>query len=284
LPDERLKINLPVGDTSGLRTDVGDTSEYFLFTAQVTSEVNGLMGQVLDAVDAITDFEPTWADDGERTALWGPWTEDGVEAVLAVHQDPSEDTYAWGLDLRSEGEGDEDWITVFAGEVEAGATEVESAGRLAIDFEALSDIDGEDITGVFYVEYDLTEEGTSASAGFEAFSEDGGDETDVAYFYDQEHDEGGMMDLVFLDDVTGNDVPEVHIVRSRWHKEGDGRADGYVTEGDFGALVYQATECWKQDHAVTFYEDNASLISHGDVSDCTFSEPDWNDSDEAPAQ
>jgi hypothetical protein len=281
LPDARLKINLPVTDTSGLRTDVGDTSEYFLFTAQVTTEVNGLIGQVLDTVEAITDFEPTWADESENTAVWGPWEEENVETVLAVRQDALDGSYAWGLDLRNEGEGDGDWVTVFTGQIDPGATEIESAGRLAIDFDALSTFDSESITGVFAVEYDVTDETTSASAAFEGFSEDGGDETDVAYVYDQEHGEGGMMDLAFLQDVTGNEIAEVHIVRSRWHKEGDGRADAYVTEGDFGALVYRATECWKQDHAVTFYEDNADLISRGDEADCTFAESDWND---APAR
>ena len=285
LPDDRLKINLPTDDTTGLRSNLGDVSEYYLFTAQVTTDVNGLIGQVLDAVEYITEFDPTWGDEEENTAVWGPWTDQGVEGYLAVHYEEAADTYDWGRDLPTVGETDDDWVTVFAGDVGAGATDTTGSGRMAIDFDAFSDFDteGDDVTGVFYVEYDVTDETTTAHAGFEGFSENGGEATDVAYFYDQEHDEGGLMDLVFWADVTGNEVQEAHIERSRWHKAGDGRADGYITEGDFGALVYQATECWKQDHAVTFYEDNANLVTHGDEESCTFSEPAWNDSDDAPA-
>ena len=285
LPDDRVKINMPIDDAGGLRSNVGDTAEYYSFTAQVTHDVNTLIGQVLDTVEYVADFDPTWSDDQENTAVWGPWDDGGLEAYMAVAYDEGADTYTWALEYRNVGETDEDWVTVFAGDVAEGATDEVGAGRLAIDFDAFeqfADEDDDDITGVFYVEYDVTEDTTSAYAGFEGFSENGSEVTDIAYFYDQEHNEGGMMDLVYWADLTGNEVQEANIVRSRWHKEGDGRSDVYITDGDFGALVYSATECWKQDHAVVFYENNADLVTNGDVGMCTFAEPDWNDSDDAP--
>ncbi len=285
LPDERILINLPVDDTAGLRSEVGDTAEYYLFTAQVTRDVNGLIGDVLDAVEHISGFDPTWSDDEDNTAVWGPWEDNGVDGMMAIHYDEAADTYEWSLNFKETGADEEAWETIFAGNVYEGATDETGAGALAINFDALSAIDDEevDVTGVFYVEYDVTEEGTDATAGWDSFSEDGSEVTDIAYFYSQEHGEGGMMDLVYWADITGNDVQEAHIVRSRWHKEGDGRSDVYVTDGDFGALVYNATECWQPNHSVTFYEENASFTTSGDEEMCTFAEPDWNESDDAPA-
>ena len=284
LPDDRVKINMPIDDAGGLRSNVGDTAEYYQFTAQVTTDVNALIGTVLDGVAYIADFEPTASDDS--TSVWGPWEDDGIEGYMAMNYEEAEDTYTWALEFRNAGETDDDWVTVYVGNIEEGATDEVSAGQFAIDFDAFSEFaveDGDELTGTFYVEYDVNEATTSAYVGFEDFSENGSETTDIGYFYDQEHDEGGMMDLVFWADITENEVQEAHIVRTRWHKEGDGRSDVYITDGDFGPLVYQATECWKRDHAVTFYEDNANFVSDGDEGMCTFGEPDWNDSEDAPA-
>ena len=83
--------------------------------------------------------------------------------------------------------------------------------------------------------------------------------------------------------VLETPLPETHIIRTRWNPAGAGRADAYLTEGDLGALVYNATECWDESATVVFYEENFQFLRNGDESACAFSEPSWNESDSSRA-
>src|SRR5687768_9237538 len=89
LPDERLLVDFPDGGT--LRSAAGDPSEYHALTSQVTHDVNLLIETVLTSIAYVTEFDPTWADESARVALWGPWTDDGVDGRLWVehHDDGS---------------------------------------------------------------------------------------------------------------------------------------------------------------------------------------------------
>jgi len=274
LPDERILVSMP--DADGLRA-AGDPSEFRRDTKDIASDVNGLIGEVLDGIGEITSFDPTWSDEQEDAAVWGPWTDNGVDIMMVV-QHFDDDHYEWALMLRPAGADDDAWQAYVAGQVEPGATETTAAGRFAMDFGVLTELADapDDIAyGVFYTEYDVQDDTVDAEAGFEGYHEGGGEpEVDAVYHYAQDP-LGGLMDVAYEHDVNEGGSLETVILRSRWAKNGEGRGDAYVTGGDFGDLVYTATECWNPSGMTVFAEDNASLSTSGDEGQCAFDEPAW---------
>lgn len=284
LPDDRIQINLPT-DFGGARRD-GEWSEYYLFTARVTDDVNGLIGGVLVIVDAVTQLPPSWSNEEESTAVWGPFSGalDPVETLLWVNHDAESGVYAWGINQRPKSDPtDEAWEIVIAGLVDAGATETDSSGWFAVDFDKAHALDpNQTATGGFLCEYDIDSDGVTATAGFDDFA-DGGPTIDAYYHYEQTFRGEGLMDLAFGADVVpagGNGTDELHIVRSRWETTGAGRADAYVTGGDLGALVATASECWDTTFAAVYHSDNYSGDpATGDEGQCAFDEPSYNEED-----
>lgn len=277
LPSERVLVDLP-SDVGGAR-DAGDVSEYWQVTIEAGVTINGLVEMVLGLVDEVTSYDPTWTDDSQSEAAWGPWDDGGENEVMLGVRQFEDGHFEWAFSGRPAGAGDDAWIALIAGDVEAGATETAAVGQFGIDFTAISSLDpDESATGVFYVTYDVAEDHADCEAAFDDFA-DGEAPADVGYRYGDDAT-GGFMDLALTADVTGNDVQELNIVRTRWLPTGEGRGDAYVTQGDLGELVYTASECWGSDSIVTFWETNAELERSGDASTCVFAEAEW--SEDAP--
>ena len=282
LPDNRLLINMPVDFGGSARSNLGDESEYYVLTADATLDINQIIGDVLDGVGEITDFDPTWSNDGGNKALWGPWEDGDINGRLWVRE-LADGSFDWALEAKRVAEGEDAYLPVFAGQVDSGSDADISGGRFAIDFGALSTFDpSEDLTGEFYVDYAVDGDMSEVMAGWQDFSENGGEPVDAGYHYTQD-DTGGSMDLVVEADATGNDVAELNIIRSRWNDTGAGRTDAYLTEGDLGALVYTAAECWDSSYSVVYFEENYSLTSVGDEAQCVFTDAEFSDSSTAPA-
>ena len=277
LPDDRLLID--EADVSELARSVGDRSEYAQLTREITGEINGGIGEVLGLVDEISSYPPTWADEDQDTALWGPWLDDGIHGQMWV-QRHADDAYTWAIEIRPEGSAEDAWVPVLAGEVDPGATDLASRGRFYMDFTAIRDNGGEDdITGEMAVDYEILETGAAATVYFGDISEDGAIPADGGYYFEHERGVGGMMDVAVESDVSdpANGVLETVILRSRWAGGSGGRTDAYVTGGDLGALTYTETECWDAGHGVVFHENNYELTREGDEADCAFTEPSFNE-------
>ncbi len=285
LPDERVQINLDT-DYDGSRA-VGDLAEAYLFTAQVTRDVNGMIGSVLGIVDLATDYEPTWASHEENTAVWGPWADslDASESALWVHYDEPTDVYTWAIAQRPRGE--EDWDAfepIVVGQVNEGATDTDSDGWFYFDFDAAATYDPVSTTeGKFATHYDIDPDAVEATAGFEDFSDDGEGPINAVYAFSQDS-AGGAMDLIYEADIDGNgSAIETHYARSRWMADGSGRGDAAVAGGDLGEFVGYSSECWDAapDFGRSFYGNNWDTESiEGDASNCVFTDEDF--SDDAP--
>lgn len=276
LPDDRLEINLPVDSAAKGDTD-RDWATWYLATAEVTENVNGMVGTVLYWLDTITSSYPPSSVDGSGTAAtWGPWSEgalDPVENLLWIEQDAETGAWDWGLDRWPKDASEEDASSVVLGEVDAGATREVSTGRFTIDFDTIHALDPtEEATGTFEVDYDIHETGVTAEAVFTDFDQEN---LDAVYFYDQEYGGNGMMDLLVesdLDPVSGTGALETWLVRSRWAEDGSGRADVVVSGGDLGSVTAEVTECWDTHFERVYYLDNYSGTEEGDVSACAFDE------------
>jgi len=275
LPDERIRVDMP--DAENARRAAGDPSQFRADTKQITQDVNGFIDEVLTGIDRITDFDPTWAEDEEDKAIWGPWSDNGLDGMLYV-QRFEDDHYEWALLTRPTGTDDDAWVAYVGGEVDPGATETTGSGRFAVDFDAYRSVDpASEAGGVFFSDYDVQDDSVDAEAGFDGFYERTGDvPVDAGYSYSQDAS-GGAMDVAYLEDISEGGDLETVILRTRWVPSGEGRGDAYVTGGDFGPLVYNATECWNAGGNVTFEENNADFHTSGDEADCVFDEPEWNE-------
>ena len=71
LLDERVLINMPTQSASAKAAgeDEREWSEAYLFTAQITDDVNGLIGGVLGLASTIVEYPPTTVgEDGTEAA------------------------------------------------------------------------------------------------------------------------------------------------------------------------------------------------------------------------
>ncbi len=274
LPDERIQVNLPIGE--GLAKDEGkEWATYYLFTAYVTEHINGFVGGVLYWVDTITsEYPPTYVNRDLNNAVWGPWSGalDPVETQLWVTYDQSSDTYTWGFQQWPKEEDESSAYDVLLGEVDEGATHDVSSGRFSVDFDTIRELDPtETAAGQFDVDYDIREDGVTAYATSTGFGE--GQDNDGTYYYDQSFGGDGMMDLVIISDLNpggGAGLDETWYVRSRWVEWGEGRSDVEATGGDLGSEVYTLSECWSSSFERVYYVDNFSGLEEGDASLCVF--------------
>jgi hypothetical protein len=278
LPDERIQVNLPMDEGTAAKGE-GDWSDWYLFTASTTENINTMIGAVLFWVDTITtDYRPTYLDRDTNQAEWGPWATalDPVETLLWVSYDPSSDVHSWGFDQWPRDAERDAATTVILGEVDPGATREISTGRFEVDFTSIHELDPtEPSTGLFTVDYDIHTEGVSATASFVDF---GPERIDAEYAYEQTFDGDGMMDLVVHSDVnpgSGTGLEETWFTRSRWHADGSGRADIRVTDGDLGDETATISECWSASFEAVYYTESLGGTVEGDPSLCAFESPEY---------
>ena len=236
-------------------------------------DTNAGIADVLAGLDEITSFQPTWTP-STRTALWGPWLDDGLYGQLWMRGD-LDGTYQWALQIRDEDSGDTDWVDAITGRVEAGASADASSGRMQIDYTAIAgEGAGDGESGSVALQYDLRPDGAEVTMAVGQFSDDGSVPADGRVHYDYDPS-GGLFDFEAVGEAEeGGDgsTLETMSVRSRWDATGAGRADAQVTGGSVGPLTYSETECWDAAYTVVFWENNAEMERSGDASDCAFSD------------
>jgi hypothetical protein len=279
LPDERIEINLPLASDLA-KDDTREWSTFYLWTAEVTENVNRMTGFMLVLVDTIThDYRPSYVNEDQSEAVWGPWTEgplDPNETQLRVQHDLETDLYTWGFERWAKDAGEEAMVTVVDGEVDPGATREVNSGRFTIDFTTINAMDPtEEATGIYAVDYDIAEDGVSGVASFEDFGPEG---FDADYAYSQTFGGEGEMDLVLvidLDPAWGLGLDETVAMHSRWLADGSGRGDVQVSGGDLGDEIGFATECWSSSFERVYYLDQYNGVEEGDPSLCAYPEAEY---------
>lgn len=293
LPDERVKVNLPTEDASDAR--VGEWSEFYLLTAEVTGNVNGMAEMVLGTVDAVTELEPTWSAqapaeaEGEVDAVaqWGPYDGDALDPTASqlIVAHTADDYYYWVIQQRPKNDLEAAFVDVVMGVVEPGATAEASRGAFGIDFGAAHALNpnSDPPQGQFVLTYDIGATGVSAEAAFAEFLDENGNVANAMYTYDQVHEGDGAMDLAIETDMDpASTAKEVLVVRSRWQPTGAGRSDVYVVGGDLGEFVGMANDCWGTDFQSSYWADNitngdGSIFEEGDATTCVFAEPEYDE-------
>ena len=280
LPDERIQINMKTGTDLAKDADDGEWSEAYLFTAQVTDDVNAMIAFPLILVEVVTQTRPSEVSEDGSMAVWGPYGDalDPTETLLTVERDVELGSYVWSFQQKPKGAEDSEYLPIILGEVDAGATDEVHSGRFTIDFTTADVLDPNvAATGTFSSEYDVREDGVSATASYVDFLLDGAFEPiDAMYAYDQTLEGEGVMDLGWLDDVNGDGEDDTWVVRSRWTEDGQGRSDSVIAAGDKD-LVYTHSECWDASFNAVFSENSWAGETGGDVADCAYEEASYPD-------
>jgi hypothetical protein len=277
LPDpDRLAVNLPgdgVMPISYSTEALGDISDYYLVTHDVTDDVNRYITEVLDIIRDITSYQGTWI--GPYTLAWGPIDYDALDPCLAYFyvQWEEDGSWSWALMEWPRGGDLDDGVIEAAGQIEPGATPLESSGWFAVDYTLRQQMDPtREISGEVLVEYEVDQQVTSAAALFSDFVwYPGDDPTDALYVYESELYGAGDVLFGFIADLDGNGDDEAMAIYSRWLADGSGRSDSTVAPYVLGAQVH-ISECWGSDFMAVYHEDDAGWTQpFGDEADCAFS-------------
>ncbi|MSP54150.1 MAG: hypothetical protein EXR69_00860 [Myxococcales bacterium] len=275
--EEKLKINLPMYDSTAKDADSGtEFAQYYSTTRSVTEGVNGIITAILGTVGYVTTLQPSWTDDTKTQAMWGPYSDSGLDPVetgLWVRMEEDE-SYTWALFyLPNGGAVETDAVPIVAGIVDAGSTRDDASGQFGIDFTTAVSMDpAVALTGEWGVQYAYDADGVGAVVaandyGFAA----GGERVDAAYSYNEDYEGSGEMDLAWLADIDARGANELATMRSRWQADGQGRGDVQVTGGDLGSAVVSVSECWGSSFTRTFYTDSAGIeASEGSEDACAY--------------
>lgn len=289
-----VRINVPEGQGQALA--LGETSEFYETTYQVSRFINGSIGGVFLIMGAIVSTEPTVEEENLR--VWGPSEPQGLERMSYrfTVEKTAENTFEYVLDARPRGsEAEEDFRAVWSG-VAHPAAETVGTGTLNLHF----DNDDDDCSvGTAVVTYDAQVDLRTVDINFDGVDNTcDGDEGGYlqSYHYSEDSEAAGN----FLFSVKGNihaaeeNKPEAETltIKSRWNADGTGRSDVLLTSSeieadlaaylpDSGATAVQVSECWNDLFELTYTDTNPTeLREHirqplGDDADCAFDTADY---------
>jgi hypothetical protein len=275
--EEQLLVNLPIASEAAKSPDDPTTwASFYDTTRNVTENVNGMITFVLGTTWLVVHTqEPSWTDEAEQTAMWGPYKDSGLDPVSTgvwVKRNDDE-SWSWSLfQVPNGGTVEADAVAIVLGEVDAGSTRDDASGRFVIDFDAAAALDPSvHLVGKFASEYDYDAEGVSALAMTEGYGLDVGPRYDAIYDYDEDYTGAGEMDLAYLADLNASGTDEVVTLKSRWQADGMGRGDARILDGDLKADEVTASECWGTDFLTSYWVDSIDLHEPvGEESVCAF--------------
>lgn len=267
---EQVRIKLP-DSARGKLAAVGQTSEWYVATRDITRTLNGGTAFVLILVHTIVQFPPTSVD-GD-VAVWGPHHDalDPAEWRLTVTT-LADGTYDWTFDGRSRTAAGAQFETIVDGNAHGDGT-----GSFHLDFDAAERVNpiDNDASGQLDVAYDLP--ARTLDLGADRVEDRGGTPTAVHTDYAYHEGADGSGDMTFAihgdTDDPGTAAEDITL-RSRWQATGAGRADLRARSGDLAAEV-TGSECWDTMFAEVYYTDSANWRpTEGAASACVFADVD----------
>jgi len=262
---EQVRIKLP----NSAKT-IGDLSNYYVVTRDVTRTLNGGTGWVLVLIHAIVQY-PVTSISG-NTYTWGPWSDalDPAEYKLDVTAN-ADGTFDYQLSGRNKTVATSQFEVVSDGFADPRAGELKGSGDFKLDFDAgrrVNPIDSGDAKGNVTVQYDLAARHLDMLA---QAPDANGNPAMFEYAYNETLAGGGDMVFNVTADGGGTALPENIVIRSRWEADGSGRGDARLAGGDLGGAQAIASECWNSLFRRVFYTDNASFQpTEGDVAACAY--------------
>lgn len=221
--------------------------------------VNQYLLSILDAVDVVRSLPPSTRDSDSRG--WGPYTGDGGVAFSAEVNRNGEGRFDWLFD----GDG-----SVFlAGTHYAGETVRSGDGQFVWDLTQVAAWEGSAYRGTLTVDYD-NRSGVDLLVQVDDFSDGVVEPYGWVSAYRRVNDEGDF-EFVYQADLDEDGLYEDVAIRTRWWVGGDGRADAVVGGGSLGAVEVRWSQCWDEDHALSYQSDDADYFeAYGAESACPY--------------
>jgi hypothetical protein len=274
---EQVSIKLPVGTN---RT-VGELSEWYVATRNITTTFNGGSAWVLILIHTIVQFPVTSVDGSTYT--WGPFSDalDPAEYRLDV-VDNGDETYNWSLSGRSKTQANSQFEMIITGLADGSAGENQGNGNFLIDFDAgrrVNPIDADpEARGQVSVSYDLAARHLDLHI---MSTDDNGNPVTADYAYNEGADGSGDMVFGIEGEMGGGPGLEQAVIRSRWLASGDGRADVAIHSDDTGAGA-AGSQCWDGQFRTEFEGVIAGdpttgavfFAAAGDEASCAYTEAD----------
>ena len=244
-------------------------STFGTLTHQIAGNADGVLGGVLDTVQAITQGPPAVAVPGH--AEWGPIAS-ATSSIYRLHVDqvaPTEFHFVLaGRDASS------DWRGIFQG-VTMAPDDAHRTGQIAVDFAVMHALDAtvDPLAGGVGLEFAVDGAARNVTASFAGIVGQAGAQPDDAQYAmvtaaDQSSSLGFSTRVDFDGDGTAGELAHID---SRWSPSGAGVAHLSVTGGSLGGRVVNAVECWDPALTRVFYTDDATMhASVGDSSCCPF--------------
>lgn len=297
----RDDVSIDVPGSEGQALSLGETSEFYEITWNVSRTINGGLYAIFDLIEHIVALPPTVSEEDRR--VWGPSEPRGLErnAFRFTAERVVEGQFTYTLEARPKAATtEEEWLTVFDGEAFVVA-EGKGNGTLNLYFDTMHELNGDPLVGTASVVYDTTlpDERREVDVLFDQFANTAnGDEPTVAtYHYGENADASGDFEFSFNGDLHANDalpkpLLETFTIKSRWLGTGAGRSDVIISGGEIpaelaahlpesNATSVKATECWDDNFGLTYADTNPEELREvvrpelGDVADCPFADADY---------
>ena len=251
----------------------GSNAWMYTFTRDVSDGVDFGTAVILGTIVAITDYPPTTID--AHSATWGPGSGDALDPVTwkLVVTEVATNEFDYEVDGRPHlSQSDADWKAVLTGHGWGKTSPNYKSGWFQIDNDAFHALDPSRGTsnGTVKVTFDGRQTPSTIDAHVQT-SDGSGQWFDVAVT----HEAGGAGEVYVtaLTDISSNKDGKLENVAmySRWDTSGAGRGDLEFSGGDLGSKTAQASECWSDAFAETYYTDNVNYKpTSGDAASCVF--------------
>lgn len=294
-------VTVDVPGQEGQALALGETSDFYRTTWNVSRGVNGGILMVFGLIDRIVRMPPTVSEENFRQ--WGPSEPQGLErnSFRFTAERVEEGHFVYSLEARpKDSEDDADWKVAFDGDAYPAEGNVGN-GTLVLHFDTMNELNDDCTVGTATVDYDANAADGARRAvdvTFDAVANVCNDEdvTFATYHYSEDKEDGsGDFEFSANGDIHADnpdeDKPllETMTIKSRWLSSGTGRSDVTIAGGEVTSDIathlpnsdrsdVQATECWDDSFNLTFSdtapEELRDIIRPqlGDAAECPFAD------------
>jgi hypothetical protein len=248
--------------------DSSQNADFAALSAKISGDANGVLGNILGVVEAVTANPPVAHDD--RHAVWGPITSPTAPSVYRLVLEKKDDkVVSFLLAGRPKDGDDSSWKAVFAGSV-AAPDDAHRAGDAHVDFDAMHGLDPSSDPTAGGLNLHFEAEGTARAvditfggiAGKAAPSP-----SDAIYHFRGDARVGGTFDFVTHSDFDGDGkADELVNVKSRFGGLGGQALITVMKDG--AAKPIAATQCWNGGAKLVFYADDTGTRPPAGALEC----------------
>jgi hypothetical protein len=228
---------------------------------------------VLDLCEDIVSNPPTTIDDGH--AVWGPWTDALSPNTYRFTVSKVGAGFDYSLEGKDKTQGDDAFLKLISGHHDPGQANNQGQGSFHVDWDAGQALPEHDPnlagSGDFAYARNALLDVTVEVQFHQVWDAGKTRHLDATYAFAQANGADGSFDFVTTD-ADGNRLS----VRSRWHQDGEGRADVKGQKPD-GSVLGTISDCWGATFLEVYYSESFNpAAQQGVEQSCAFATPEFS--------